>query len=211
MAILLIRHGETSGNRERVLQVPETPLNEQGLEQASKLGQRLASFRIARILSSDLARAQMTADAVSQEVGLSVEFEPLLQERNFGDLRGRRYVDLDEDPFGPTYSPPGGESWSTFHDRVDEAWARVQSEALETPLDLAVVTHGLVLHSIVSRCLDLGSSVADEQEGGLPLQFRNTALTIVEPHAPWKVVLLGCAAHLDEDGVGEGGEGISGL
>ena len=211
MAILLIRHGETAGNRERVLQVPETPLNDQGLEQASKLAQRLASFRIARILSSDLARAQMTANAVSQEVGLSVELDPLLQERNFGDLRGRRYVDLDEDPFGPTYSPPGGESWSTFHDRVDQAWARVRSEALKTPLDLAVVTHGLVLYSIVSRCLDGGSLLAEEQEGGRPLQFRNTALTIVEPHAPWKVVLLGCAAHLDEDGVGEGGEGISGL
>ena len=127
MAILLIRHGETAGNRERVLQVPETPLNDHGLAQASKLGRRLASFRIGRILSSDLARAQMTADAVSREVGLSVNFDPLLHERNFGDLRGRRYVDLEEDPFGPTYSPPGGESWPEFHDRVDAAWARVQS------------------------------------------------------------------------------------
>jgi len=87
----------------------------------------------------------------------------------------------------------------------------VQSEALETPLDQAVVTHALVLHSIVSSYLDVGSLLAEEEAGGLPLQFRNTALTIVEPHAPWKVLLLGCAAHLDEDGAGGGGEGISGL
>ena len=213
MAILLIRHGETRGNRDRILQVPETPLNEQGLEQASKLARRLSSHPVARILASDLARAHMTAQAISGETGLPVESEALLQERNFGDLRGRHYADLEEDPFGPDYSPPGGESWSDFHARVDLAWDRVRREAesMEPTQDLAVVTHGLVLHSLASRCLEW-SHLASQAEGSDgPLQFRNTAVTVVEPQAPWKVSLLGCAAHLDGDGAGGGAVGISGL
>ena len=211
MAIILIRHGETSGNRDRVLQVPETPLNEQGLEQAARLARRLSDHPVSRLLSSDLTRAHLTAEAISQEMGLPVETEPLLQERNFGDLRGRRYADLDEDPFGPDYSPPGGESWADFHARVDRAWERVCHEAMETPEDLAVVTHGLVLHSMVSRILDGGEGASEEEGTELPLQFRNTAITIVEPREPWKVRLLGCAAHLDEDGEEGSGVGISGL
>ena len=43
MAILLIRHGETPGNRDRIIQFPHTPLSERGLEQAARLGQRLAT------------------------------------------------------------------------------------------------------------------------------------------------------------------------
>ena len=213
MAILLIRHGETRGNRDRILQVPETPLNEQGLEQASKLARRLSGHPVARILASDLARAHMTAQAISEETGLPVESEVLLQERNFGDLRGRYYADLDEDPFGPIYSPPGGESWSEFHARVDQAWdfVRREAEAMNPSQDLAVVTHGLVLHSLVSRCLSLGDSETRADDSDLPLQFRNTAVTVVEPEEPWKVTLLGCAAHLDGDGSDGGGVGISGL
>ena len=211
MAILLIRHGETRGNRDRVLQVPETPLNEQGLAQAARLARRMTEHPVTRLLSSDLARAHMTAQAISDQIGLPVETEPLLQERNFGDLRGRRYADLEEDPFGPGYCPPGGESWADFDARVDRAWECVCREANKTSEDLAVVTHGLVLHSMVSRILDRGEPTAGEEGGGLPLQFRNTAITIVEPVEPWRVKLLGCAAHLDEEGEGGAGVGISGL
>ena len=65
MSIYLIRHGKTAGNAERRLQVPETPLNDAGLEQAAKLGNRLRDAGVERILSSDLTRALQTAEAVS--------------------------------------------------------------------------------------------------------------------------------------------------
>ena len=61
MSILLIRHGETAGNANRVVQVPETPLSERGLAQAALLGKRLANAGISQILASDYARAAMTA------------------------------------------------------------------------------------------------------------------------------------------------------
>src|ERR1700692_2380391 len=60
--IYLIRHGETALNANRTLQLAATPLSDRGLEQAGKLGARLRSAKLARILASDLTRAAMTAE-----------------------------------------------------------------------------------------------------------------------------------------------------
>jgi probable phosphoglycerate mutase len=122
--------------------------------------------------------------------GVALELDPDLRERNFGDLRGTAYADLDVDPFAPGYVPPRGESWDDLHARVDRVWARVTASAERTRGDLVVVTHGLVCHSLVSRHLALeGEATA----GG----FGNTSVTVVEPEPPWRVRLLNCTAHLD--------------
>ena len=193
MAIYLIRHGETEGNRLRILQRPEIPLSERGLEQARRLGERIARAGIARIVSSDLARAAMTAEAVQRATGAPLAFDAGLHERSFGDLRGTAYADLDQDPFAPGYHPPGGESWEGFHERVDQTWQRVLEAAVvataETGGHLAVVTHGLVCRRVVDFHVE--ASAAPEIAG-----WGNTALTILEG-PPWKVSLLACTQHLD--------------
>ena len=213
MAIYLIRHGETPGNRDRIVQLPATPLSERGLEQAERLADRLSGHPVRRILASDLARADMTAQALSRRLDLPVQPEPLLQERNFGDLRGTPYAQLEEDLFGPAFAPPGGETWEDFHERVDLAWAKIQHAAQGLEGHLAVVTHGLVLHSLVGRHL-AGPGGA---EGAWPCAFGNTCLTVVEPAEPatnaagtraWRIALLGCTEHLEGEG---GNEGISGI
>ena len=102
----MIRHGETAFNRDRVMQPADTPLSDRGEEQALRLAQRLSKEGITRILASDLPRAAMTAQALSDEIGVGIEFEPLLRERNFGRLRGQRFTDLeaqDIDPFAEKY------------------------------------------------------------------------------------------------------------
>ena len=48
MSILLIRHGETALNAARIVQHPETPLNERGVGQARRLAERLADFKLPR-------------------------------------------------------------------------------------------------------------------------------------------------------------------
>jgi hypothetical protein len=67
---------------------PDTPLSLRGVAQAERLAARLAELSVARILSSDLARARMTAERVQAAARAALELEPLLQERNFGDLAG---------------------------------------------------------------------------------------------------------------------------
>src|ERR1700726_5066104 len=123
MTILLVRHGETDGNAARVLQRPDVPLNDRGLRQAEQLARRLSALGFARILCSDLLRARMTAAPLAARSGVAIEQSPLLQERNFGDLRGMAYAALAEDPFGPDVAPPNGEDWAMFHARVADALA----------------------------------------------------------------------------------------
>jgi probable phosphoglycerate mutase len=190
--IFLIRHGETVGNASRIVQRPDSPLSPRGVAQAERLARRLAREGIARIVSSDLARAVTTAEALQRATGAPLTFEPLLQERNFGDLRGTAYADLGFDMFEPDYAPPNGETWPVFHARVDRVWERVQALAKATDGNLAVVTHGLVCRSLAARhlLLAVGESV--------PERWENTSVTIVDCPAPWRVRRLNCIAHLDD-------------
>jgi broad specificity phosphatase PhoE len=194
MAIFLIRHAETALNAQRVVQLPETPLSERGLRQAHRLGQRLAGVGVARILSSDYVRAQMTAERIASATSVAIEIEEGLRERNFGDLRGRPYSELG-DIFAEEFAPPAGESWKTFFERADRSWEVVRKTAAETAGNLAVVTHGLVCYAFALRSLRLPT-----RDLLSPGDFANTSLTIVEAHPPFRVELFGCSAHLDADG-----------
>jgi probable phosphoglycerate mutase len=191
-SIFLIRHGETPGNAGRIVQTPDTPLSTRGIDQAKRLAQRLERTGIARILSSDLVRATMTAECIRLTTGVSLRLDPLLQERNFGDLRGTPYDRLTLDIFAPGYEPPGGESWEVFHARVDRAWGFVRQIAAESDGHLAVVTHGLVCRSLAARHLVLPAG----QEA--PERWANTGLTIADGPL-WRVSLLNCTVHLDGD------------
>jgi probable phosphoglycerate mutase len=200
--LFLIRHGETVGNASRVVQRPDSPLSSRGVAQAERLARRLAAEGIGGIVSSDFVRAVATAQPLHRTTGAPLSFEPLLRERNFGDLRGTAYAELGVDMFAPDYAPPNGETWPVFHARVDRAWARVQKLAAGTSGDLAVVTHGLVCGSLAARHLTLAAGET------APERWANTSLTIVDC-AAWRVSLLNCIAHLDD--LDDGGPTVTGL
>ena len=193
MSIFLIRHGETDGNRLGVVQVPATPLNEHGLRQARTLAARIRDEGVTRILASDLARAQMTAEVIATEVGVGIELEPLLQERNFGDLRGQAYASFGRDIMADGYEPPNGESWETFHRRAKQAWLRVVATAERTAGVLAVVTHGLICYSFALHHLQLQPPV------GMPERWGNTSLTVIDKTDPWRVRIVNSTSHLGDD------------
>ncbi len=192
MAIYLIRHGETAGNRDGVVQTAEAPLSEHGIEQARRLGARLRDAGISDILASDLPRAALTAELLRDATRTPLEFDSRLHERNLGDLRGTPYAELDFDPFAADYSPPGGETWEVFHERVADVWLRVEQAAEQTRGHLAVVTHGLVCRRIVWHHAE------PHPELGWTERWRNTSLTILEGPSPWRVELLNCTEHLAE-------------
>lgn len=189
MSILLVRHGETASNAARILQTPDIPLSERGLAQADRLAERLARLGVAAILSSDYARARMTAERVRAATGAPVELWPELRERNFGALRGRAYADLGFDPFHPDYAPPEGESWADFHARTALAWPKVLARARQVSGNLAVISHGLVVRAFAEREVGLGGLEP-------PLSWPNASLTIVASDPPPSLELLNCVEHL---------------
>ena len=204
MTIFLIRHGETALNAAQVVQLPDTPLNARGNAQARRLATRFADARVTHVLASDLARARETAEYVHATTGGTFSVSSTLQERNFGRIRGRAYSEFDFDLFGPTYEPPEGESWDVFHARVDRAWEEVTAAAAATSGDLAVVSHGLVCHSIAHRLLQLPAGCE------APRHWGNTSVTEIDATPPWQVRTLNCTAHLD-DGSADDPDAVAGL
>ena len=199
--LILVRHGETDGNRQRIVQVPETPLNANGRAQAERLGVRIGSELAGRrvtLWTSDYRRAQQTADPLVAALRVDPVIEPLLRERNFGDLRGRTYESLGLDPFAPDYHPPGGESWDQFFTRVEALWRRLDSIEVQGDT-LVVVTHGLVLRALVERHLGPSPGTLGEWRAE---PWANTAVTGLERHdAGLRFQCFACTAHLDVEGL----------
>jgi probable phosphoglycerate mutase len=190
MTILVVRHGETDGNAARILQRPDVPLNQRGVSQAEQLARRLFAHGFVHILCSDFLRARMTAVPLAACSGIAIEESPLLQERNFGDLRGVPYAELAEDPFGPDFVPPNGEDWPTFHTRVAEAFAFIVSRRRAVNGTLVVVTHGLVCRALVERHALVSEGIS------VPATFDNTSVTGLRENAPHAVTLINCTLHL---------------
>jgi broad specificity phosphatase PhoE len=190
MTILLVRHGETTGNASRIVQRADVPLNERGIRQAEQLARRLFDHGFVHIVCSDLLRARMTAAPLAARSGIAIEESPLLQERNFGDLRGVPYAELTEDPFGPDFAPPNGEDWPTFHARVADAFDFIVSRRRSVNGALVVVTHGLVCCALVERHARLPEGVV------APERFENTSVTVLHEDAPHAVSLINCTRHL---------------
>lgn len=193
MAILLIRHGETALNVARIVQHPGTPLSARGVEQARRLGARLAALEIGGVLSSDFLRSRMTAHAVAAATGARITETEALRERSMGELEGRRHADLGLDFHAPEFAPPGGEGPGAFASRVADAWGQVVEAERACDGDLAVVTHGLVCHAL-ARAGALGARALEA-----PPVWANTSLTVVEGGPPWSATTLACVAHLEGD------------
>lgn len=121
---------------------------------------------------------------------MTIEESPLLQERNFGDLRGLPYAELTEDPFGLDFAPPNGEDWPTFHARVAEAFAFIVSRRRDVNGPLVVVTHGLVCRALVGRHALVPEGII------VPERFDNTGVTELHQDTPHGVSLINCTRHL---------------
>lgn len=151
--LIVIRHGETDWNRQHRFQGQiDVPLNNIGLAQAQRLGQRLANEPIDVLVCSDLQRARSTAEPLARARALAPELQPLWREQGFGLLEGldvptirSQHADLWNrwTRHEADYALPGGESNAAFHARVMQALAALL--AAHAGRRLAVVTHGGVL------------------------------------------------------------------
>jgi probable phosphoglycerate mutase len=151
--LLVIRHGETAWNRETRIQGHiDIPLNDTGRWQARQVAQALQDEGLHAVYSSDLQRAQDTAQAIAQASGVALVVDVQLRERHFGSLEGltqdeitqtrpdeaRRWRERD-----PAYGPDGGETLQAFYDRCVGALTRLAQQ--HPGQTIAVVAHGGVL------------------------------------------------------------------
>ena len=94
MRIILIRHGQSTGNTDRRFQGqskdPRFHLTELGKQQARKLKQRFINENIAptHIYSSPLKRVKETAEIIADGTNIAIQYSDDLQEYGLGILTG---------------------------------------------------------------------------------------------------------------------------
>lgn len=81
MKLYLVRHGQSEGNVKGTHQGEEVPLSDEGIKQAKLLAKRLKDQEISTIYASHLLRAKNTAETISEELKLPINFMDELKER----------------------------------------------------------------------------------------------------------------------------------
>ena len=151
--LVLIRHGESEGNRDRVFtRTPDVPLTETGHRQVREAADRVAArYRPTWIASSPYRRARQTAAILADRLAVPVLVDDDLRERSYGELAGQPYVSARDLPdFDPAsywlWCPPGGETLVQVVARAGAALDRIAAKAPED--DVVVVSHGAVMMAL---------------------------------------------------------------
>lgn len=234
--VLLWRHGQTSYNVERRFQgQTDIPLDGRGLAQAEAaaalLARRLAGVAPVRIVTSDLSRAWMTAEALGRLLGLPAEREPGLREIAAGawegllrpEIKSRWPEELRAWRRGEDVRVGGAERRSEAAARAAEA-VRRHASAMDGGV-LVAVAHGGCLRASLPLLLGLAPS------GGPEAMLRDRFGVLQNAHwaelevqdGPWKLVSYNQGAPeppdaesgdvadgstvMDDDPAGEGSDG----
>lgn len=190
MTLYLVRHGQTDGNHQRIVQTPDAPLSAVGHRQAQELADAFATIKLAQVLCSVHTRTRQSIMPLMHLRNCPVRYHELLTERNFGDLRGQAYDQIQADFFAHDYHPPNGETGEEFANRMQITWRFILANAQQVEGATLVMTHGLVLRALLSE--QLGISGEQIQQAG----FYNTCVTEIRLGGDIEVVRLCDTAHL---------------
>jgi probable phosphoglycerate mutase len=193
--LILIRHGESTGNAAGLLLGRiDSPLTERGLAQARSLAATVADAT--RLVSSPLARARDTADALG--TGLPVEIDERWIEVDYGEYDGQALGSVPAEVWArwrsdPTFTPPGGESMASAGVRVraacEELFADTDGPARGDGV-VVVVSHVSPIKAAACWSLGMGD------EGAWRLYLANASVTRIRwgpggpvlagfNHTPW--------------------------
>ncbi len=150
MHLIIIRHGETTLNKDERLQGsrgPDEPLTAKGREEVTRLRDALMVIP-QMIYSSPLRRTKETAMILNERFRVPVIEAPDLMERDFGSLSGAFKKDvkaelLEDDLEGRyDYRPYGGESVQEVTARVVHFLSTLDLTSGETNM---IITHRGIL------------------------------------------------------------------
>lgn len=162
MKIVAVRHGQTEGNVQRVIQSrTDGKLTQLGIDQAKQSAQKLKDFTFDKVYCSTLARCRETLGYIAEfHADVPTQYDDKLIELNKGELEGKPWEHLPEYFYSESAIDrrvPGGESWLDLDARL-----RVFLNEIYNPDAIVlVVTHDgplKVLHSILHE-IPLGEAV----------------------------------------------------
>ena len=163
-SLILIRHGQSVWNASnRFTGWTDVDLSDKGVIEAEEAGRQLSEIRIDVVHTSDLIRAQRTAEIVMQHNESSGEDVPTrydwrLNERHCGSLQGLNKAETAEKHGAEQVHiwrrsfdapPPEGESLEMTAERTIPYFTEEIIPDLESGKNVLVSAHGNSLRSIV--------------------------------------------------------------
>lgn len=186
MKLYVLRHGETSWNKERKLQGQQgADLDEEGVLLAQVTAEGMKDIPFDLCYSSPLLRARHTADIVLAGRNVPVIEDDRIKEIAFGAWEGLccdlnrieipmdRYISFHESPF--SYIPPeGGETIRQVIDRAQDLFRELVSSEELRDKTILISTHGCCTRAFLNSVYD---DPMDFWQGGVPM---NCAVSEVE-------------------------------
>jgi probable phosphoglycerate mutase len=188
MKLYLVRHGESLANKEGFHHTPETPLSEDGIKQAKTVAERLKNIEIDFIYSSPQKRARQTAEIISKQKNLPIEFWDFLREiRVPSEVWGKSINDPEIKKIDNTYDLKFLKNERYSDDETFVELANRAQTVLDHLLDkhkaenVLCVSHSTMTKMIVAKII-FGNTL-------IPTQFillrkhlwaKNTGITICE-------------------------------
>ncbi|MFY9346344.1 MAG: histidine phosphatase family protein, partial [Orrella sp.] len=200
---------QTPWNVERRIQGwRDIELNDNGRAQADALAIHLSNQHTSQrqtidaVYSSDLLRAQQTAQAVAHALALPLTLIEGVRERNYGVLEGIEFDRMQEHApevakvwaeRHPDGVIPDGETLRQFHQRVTESLHKV---AAQHPGErVVVVTHGGAMDIIWRQAMGIDLQ-APRKALLLNASVNRISLTPAPPTFLWSLVQWGNVDHL---------------
>ncbi|MEW5801037.1 MAG: histidine phosphatase family protein [bacterium] len=172
LKILVIRHGETSWNKEKIFRGRvDISLSEIGQKQAGLLGRRLSIHPIKSIYTSPLKRAVETALAVQKGQTGST---PIIQDDHlididYGSWEKKSHLQVRQEYPEPyeqwlraphTVQIPDGENLSSIRQRIEIFLDKlvIQHGQVEDSATIAVISHRVIIKILFCSVLGLDNS-----------------------------------------------------
>ncbi|MCL2827710.1 MAG: bifunctional histidine phosphatase family protein/GNAT family N-acetyltransferase [Oscillospiraceae bacterium] len=198
--LYIIRHAEAEGNLYRRIHGQyDSLVTDMGLKQIDALGVRFADIPVDAVYSSDMARTQSTARAVSIPQNLPIRITPALREVDVG-----RWEDI---PFGQIqreepeqfryfaqdpalWDIGSNESFSALTERITTVIQDITARHLGQAV--AIFTHGNTIRTLLAHILDISSDRLSEVG-----HCENTGVSLLEFDGDaFHVRFMNDAAHL---------------
>ena len=198
--LCIVRHGETAWNAEhRVQGQLDVPLNAIGQAQALAVSKVLARETFDAIYSSDLSRAQQTAEPIAGYFSMKLILEKDLRERHYGIFERLTYAEVKRrfpedyarfEARDPEFAFRTGERLKDFYARSVAVLQRIAEE--HRGRSILVFTHGGVLDMLYRHVTGLG--IRAPRDFGIP----NAGLNRLELRAEgWVIRAWADTAHLE--------------
>jgi broad specificity phosphatase PhoE len=188
--IILVRHGESVNNKNDIVG-GDSPLTDNGREQAAATKKTLAGFNFDAVYSSDLDRAIETAEIISGNRISPKNKIPGLRERFFGSLDGKPGIYHDEEHAkrvtlshqeNRTYKHvPDIESYDELTSRFLGSLKKIADQNMGKTI--LVVAHGAAIRTSLMKLKDLSyhdlPQGSFKNAGYIEVDYDGTDLSVV--------------------------------